>query len=189
MPIPRLQDETAEPQSLHEIRDWHRCVADSLVIHRGEVLRAIRDHSLTAPRFIGLTEEEVHVYFEAQRRELDRLTVLNLVASAEAAIRIDFYRRVKNRLKDTLSRAYRKWFKKLSGKKQLCPDFDEKGILHVLKKSEIMDNQTIGLFRECLQARHWVGHGRFWAKPVTMDRLDPDDVYSRANAVLQALSN
>jgi hypothetical protein len=50
-----------------------------------------------------------------------------------------------------------------------------------------MDNNIVGQYRECLRARHWVGHGRYWARPVEVDRLDPDDVYDRADALLRAM--
>jgi hypothetical protein len=45
----------------------------------------------------------------------------------------------------------------------------------------------VGRYRECLRVRHWLGHGRFWAKPAEVDRFDPDDVYDRANVLLQAM--
>ena len=50
-----------------------------------------------------------------------------------------------------------------------------------------MDNHIVTRYRECLDARHWVGHGRYWDKPVEVDRLDPDAVYDRANALLKAM--
>ena len=131
-----------------------------------------------------MTEIDVDQYHDAQRMELDRLTVLNLVASAEASIRIDYFRRVGDKLKDTLSRAYRAWHKKLSAKKRRRPDFDERGILDVLKGADVLDKHLIGRYRACLAARHWIGHGRYWAKPV---EFDPDDVSRRADELLKAL--
>lgn len=185
MPVPPI-DPTAEPQTLDEILDWHRGIADALISQRATLLNAIRTKAPVSARFVGMTESEIEAYFDAQRRELDRLTVLNLVASAEATIRLDYFGRLK--LKDDLSQKYRAWHKSLSGKKQLRPDFDEGGILDQLKDANVMDNHIIGRFRECLHTRHWVGHGRYWAKPAGVDRLDPSEVYSRANALLTALS-
>ena len=89
MPFPHIDHELAEAQSLDEIREWHRGVADALLDRRASVLVAIRMGSAIAPRFFGMTEAEVDDYHDAQRRELDRLTVLNLVASAEATIKVD----------------------------------------------------------------------------------------------------
>ena len=79
------------------------------------------------------------------------------------------------------------WHKTLSFKKQLRPDFDEGGILEVLKNAQVVDNHLVGRFRECLRLRHWVGHGRYWNKPVEADMLDPDEVADRSDAVLHAL--
>jgi len=187
MPFPLVDHEAAERQSLGAIRDWHRGMIEALVDQRALVLRAIRDGSPVAARFVGRTETDVDTYYDAQRRELDRLTALNLVVSAEATIRNDYARRVRDKGNNPLSQAYQAWHKTLSFRKQLRPDFDEGGILNVLKDSNVMDNHVIGRYRECLKPRHWVGHGRYWAKPVEVDQLDPDDVYDRCNALLQAM--
>jgi hypothetical protein len=187
MPLPALGHPTAELQTLDEVLDWHRGIVDALVDQHASVRGAIRTGAPVAARFVGMTEGEVDAHYDAQRRELDRLTVLNLVASAEASIKVDFFRRVGAKLKDTLSAAYRQWHSTLSATKQLRPDFDDGGILDVLKDAGVMDNHIVGRYRECLRARHWLGHGRYWAKPVEVDRLDPDEVYDRANALLLAL--
>ena len=178
---------TSEPQTLDEIRDWHRNIVDTLVERRASIQQALRHNLAVASRFVGLTEGEVDALYDADRRELDRLTVLNLVASAEGTLRRDYSRRVDKKLKDPLSLAFRKWHKSLSKKKQQRPDFDEGGILDVLKKTQLIDNHIVGRFRECLPARHWVGHGRYWDKPHAVDRFDPVDVYDRAFALLRAM--
>jgi hypothetical protein len=187
MPIPLVDADSGERQTLDGILAWHEGLVEALVEHRAAVVRALRVGAATPNRFVGMTEGDVEAYFDDQRRELDRLTVLNLVASVEASIRIDYFRRVRGRLRDALARAYQEWHSALSGLKQLRPDFDEGGILDVLKQTKVMDNHIIGRFRECLRPRHWVGHGRYWAKPVEVDQLDPIEVYNRAGALLQAL--
>lgn len=178
---------SAEPQTLDEIIDWHRGVVSALAEQRGSVQKAIRAALPVAPRFVGMTESDVDSHYDAQRRELDRLIVLNLVASAEATIKIDYFRRTDEKLKDKLSVAYRNWRKTLSSAKRRRPDFDERGILDVLRDVGVMDNHILGRYRECLRVRHWIGHGRYWAKPAEADQLDPDEVYSRADELLQAL--
>ncbi len=57
----------------------------------------------------------------------------------------------------------------------------------MLKKTGAIDSNIIGQYRECLRARHWVGHGRYWAKPAEVDGLDLEDVFDRADAILRAL--
>lgn len=187
MPVPSSDHPTAEPQTLDEIREWYRDIVEALAGRRGLVQNAIRTGSAVASRFTGMTERDLDAWYDDRRRELDRLTVLNLVASAEAELKIDYFRRVGERRKDPLSRAYQKWDATLSRMKRRRPDFDDGGILDVLKSAHVMDNNVIGKYRECLRARHWVGHGRYWAKPVEVDELDPDDVYNRAAALLQSM--
>ncbi|HUY91765.1 MAG TPA: hypothetical protein VMV10_23685 [Pirellulales bacterium] len=187
MPFPAVVQPSAEPQTLDEILDWHRGIVDALIEQRVSVQTAIRRGLAVAPRFVGMTERDVDIHYDAQRRELDRLTVLNLVASAEATIKLDYFRRVNERLKDSLSRAYREWHNRLSAKQRRRPDFDERGILDVLKGAGVMDNHIVGRYRECLHVRHWLGHGRYWAKPAQVEQLDPDEVFDRANKLLQAI--
>lgn len=191
MPVPRIPT-THEPQTLDEVRDWHGGMVDALVDQRAAVLRAIAEGSFVRPRFVGLAEREVDALYDADRRELDRLTVLNLVASTEGWIKSDFFDRVRRKRadprKDPLSSAYQIWHATLSGRKQLRPDFDEEGLLDVLRTTAV-PNHVISRFRECLPVRHWVGHGRNWDKPNAVDRLDPDDVYDRADALLRAVDS
>ena len=162
-------------------------IVDALVEQRTSIQHAIRHGSAVAPRFVGMTEGEVDAHYDADRRELDRLTVLNLVASAEGTLKVDYFRRVAERRKDTLSSRLSEMAQDALPKKQLRPDFDEGGILEVLKETKVMDNNIIGRYRECLRARHWVGHGRYWSKPVEVDQLDPDEVYDRADAMIRAM--
>jgi len=187
MPIPPVEYRTAERQTLDEIRDWHRGVLEALLMQRGAVLRAINEGSTVASRFAVMTESEVDQYFDSQQRELERLTMLNLVASSEATVTLNYFDRVGRNLKDTLSSAYRNWHKGLSARKQLRPDFDESGILTILKETNVINNNVVGQYRECLQGRHWLGHGRRWDKPIAIDRFDPDDVYDRCDALLRAI--
>jgi hypothetical protein len=187
MPLPPIDFQTAEPQTLDEIREWQRGLIEALIDQRASVLHAIRDGSAIAPRFAGMTEDDVEDYFDAHRRELDRLTVFKLVVSTEATIRDDYARRVRDKGNHPLSKAYQAWHKTLSFVKQRRPDLDESGILDVLKNAHVMDNHIIGRYRESLRPRHWVGHGRYWDKPIEVDQLDPDDVYDRCNALLLAM--
>jgi hypothetical protein len=186
MPLPLVDEDTGERQTLDEILDWRDSVADALVNQRASVLAAIRTGESVPNRYLGMTQSNVDDDFDAQHKELDRLTVLNLVASAEASVRIDYFSRVGEKRKDPLARKYKAWHKNLSANKQLRPDF-EGGILDVLKKENVMDNNIIGNFRECLRPRHWVGHGRYWAKPIEVDELDPLAVYDRAKRLISSL--
>lgn len=173
-------------QTLGEILDWHRGIVEALVAQRGAVLRAARDDWAVPPRFVGMTGQDLDAYYDSQRRELDWLTILNLVASVEATIRVDYFRRVEGKLKDPLAKAYRRWHKTLSHRKRRRPDFDEGGILDEVRGTQLVANPLIGRYRECLRTRHWVGHGRYWPRPVGVNSLDPVRVYDRCRALLEA---
>ena len=41
MPLPPIDPETAEPQTLDEIRDWHRGIVNAVVDQRASVQHAI----------------------------------------------------------------------------------------------------------------------------------------------------
>jgi hypothetical protein len=162
-------------------------MATALVAYRASIQSAIQTGAAVSPQWDGLTPAEVDAQYDLHRQELDRLTMLNLVASGEASITDDFFRRIERRLKDDLSKVYRKWYKNLSKKRRERPSFDEEGILSRMKESGTIDKDVVGRFRECLRVRHWVGHGRRWQKPLELERLDPDDVYERVNTLLQAV--
>lgn len=187
MPLPPIDPAVGERQTLDEIRDWYHGIVEALVDQRAAVLRAVRLAAPVAGRFVGLNEAGIDAHFDAQQQELDRLTILNLVASTEASIKDDYFHRVRRQLRDPLSRAYQDWYKDLPAAKRHRPDFDQGGILEVLRGAHAIDNHIIGRYRECLRPRHWVGHGRNWDTPVEIDRLDLEEVYDRCNALLQAI--
>lgn len=125
MPLAPIVPPSAEPQTLDEVLDWQRGVVDALSDRRAIAKAAILTGVPVAARFIGMGVREIEAFHESELRELARLTVLNLVASAEATIKIDYFRRVRDKQKDALSVAYRDWHKTLSNKKRDRPNFDE----------------------------------------------------------------
>lgn len=81
MPLPTVDQDTGEPQTLNEIRDWYRGVADALIHQRATLHATIRAASFDATLFTYMTEREIDESYDQQQRELERLTILNLVAS------------------------------------------------------------------------------------------------------------
>jgi len=104
----------SERQTLDWIRDWHQSTAAALVAYRASVHMALQTGSAISPLWADLTPAEVDARYDDLRRELDRLTMLNLVTSGEASITDDYFRRIEKKLRDKLSKVYRKWYKKLS---------------------------------------------------------------------------
>ena len=179
----------AEPRTLDEVFAWRSGVSDSLSEHRALILARARRGEAVRGRFLGMNESDVDVYFELQQRDLDRLTIVGLMAAAEAWLRRDYHRRVRHGRKrnDPLSTAYRQFHRGLSGKQKRRPPYDEGGILDALKASGVVDKNIVGRFRECLPVRHWVAHGRADVKPDGLDRLSPVIVYARADELLRAI--
>ena len=66
MPIPRLDEETAEPQTLDEIREWYYGVKDALNEQRVAALHAILHGTPPAPRFVAMTADDVNAYYVTQ---------------------------------------------------------------------------------------------------------------------------
>src|SRR5690242_19569463 len=118
MPHFQVEHPDAERQTLDEIYDWYTGVVESLTAHRRIVLEALNTGATPEPRFVGFRPVDVDRYFEDQRSELDRLTNVNLVGSAEASIRLDVGRRIAGNLGDPLSRSYQAWYKSLPAHKQ-----------------------------------------------------------------------
>jgi hypothetical protein len=67
-----------------------------------------------------MTKEEIIDDFIWQTEELERLVCLNLIASAEATIRIDYLTRVYEKKKDTISRACRALYKQKGARVSLA---------------------------------------------------------------------
>ena len=186
-------DSTAEPQTLSEVWAWQLGVIESVEHHREAIRRATVLGENPGPTFAMMAESEVESHFDALRRNLDRLTVLNLVASAEATIKADYFRRVGEKPRTAgarpLSHAYRALDAALPPPEKHRPPFaGRSGILRALKEAKVIDNHVLGAFGSCLRARHWVGHGRYWGRPAEIDLYPPDEVYRRAEAIVVALS-
>jgi hypothetical protein len=129
-------------------------------------------------RFRGLNRVEVEDAFENQRRELELLTMLGLLATAEAILRNDFERRVARRLKDGLSRKYRTIAKR---KKRTRLDED---LLEILKQE--VTPSIVSDFRGALRLRHWLAHGRYW-HPKLGRPYSAREIVDISKAVVEAL--
>lgn len=87
----------SERQPLDWIRDWYQSTAAALVAYRASVQLAIQTGAAVSAQWDGLTPAEVDAQYDLHRQELDRLTMLNLVASGEASITEDYFRRIEKK--------------------------------------------------------------------------------------------
>jgi hypothetical protein len=149
------------------------------LVFRGQMARRELDVGLGA-RFLGSNESEVDQSFQNQRMELELLTMLVLLTTAEAILRIDFRKRVQKRLKDTLSRKYREIWR--TRKDQVRLDLD---LLEALKE-EVAQLSVVSDFRAALRLRNWLAHGRHW-HPKLGRNYSPGLVFDISRAVVNAL--
>ncbi|HEY3743380.1 MAG TPA: hypothetical protein VGL53_26220 [Bryobacteraceae bacterium] len=127
-------------------------------------------------RFTGLTSSEVHAFFKAQLAELEILVTLEILASTEAALRLDLRRRVSTKRKDPISRRFRAFND---------PDrarLDE-DILEVWAAEASI---KVGEFRGLLKLRNWLAHGRHWLLRLGRD-YKVEDAYRISAALLNAI--
>jgi hypothetical protein len=154
---------------------------------RGRVLRmsgpgggAAESSRAHESRFIGLTGPEVKEFFDAQRNQLERLTMFELLATTEGILRIEFKGRVAARRKDSLSRRFREIHKANGDKVRLDED-----ILGSMKEEGVGAN-VIAAFRGTLKLRHWLAHGRHW-HPKLGRGYALGDVFDIARALIDSI--
>jgi len=104
-----------------------------------------------------MTKEDILNYFSEQKSELENLVSLNIMASVEATIRIDYLNRVYTRKKDPVSRCFRDLHKEKGVKASL-----ENDILKIWKQEQPSCKKAIDNFQQTLKLRHWLAHGRYW---------------------------
>lgn len=132
-------------------------------------------------RFISLTRNEVEEFFELQRRQLELLTMFEILATTEAILRIEVQTRAAQRKKDPLSRLFRKLHKAKGDRVRLDED-----ILSAMKGAGGSPN-VIGAFRGALKLRHWLAHGRHW-HPKLGRGYSPSDVFDISQALINSIS-
>jgi hypothetical protein len=101
-----------------------------------------------------------------------------MLGLVEAALRIDFRLRVKQRRKDSLSRAFRSLRKQAGSKIR----FDDLLDLWVIHHPGV--KRPFSEFRSALHFRHWLAHGRYWDKP-SHGRFDYFAIYTLTEVILK----
>lgn len=165
---------------------WHQFQMALVAEEKGHVLRmfnpgapalAVAELRPHERQFTAFTKEEVEDFFEAQRGRLELLTMFELLATAEAILRIEFGARVTARKKDPLSRRFRKIHKARGDKIRLDED-----ILAPLKEEGV----AVGDFRGTLRLRDWLAHGKYW-QPKLGRAYSPADVFDVVREVVDSI--
>jgi hypothetical protein len=107
-------------------------------------------------RFHGLSDADIQDRLGQDREELDRWTVMMLVASFEATVRTDAQDRIAARTKDDVRKLLRDLHKEHEGRVRL----DD--ILEIWEAHATVAPTVKQSFRTLLKHRHWLAHGRHW---------------------------
>lgn len=137
--------------SISEIVEHHRDCRSALRFYFG------MPYSDPA-RFALLAPSEIDRNLADRLDELDLSQSLVVLAAIEAMFRVDFEKRVNERKRDPLSRAFRK-ISQARGKRV---SFDE-DILETWKASGMIASATVSEIRGAMNLRHWLAHGRYWS--------------------------
>lgn len=134
-------------------------------------------------RFFGLSSADIQDRLLRDREELDRWTVLMLVASFEATLKTDAEDRIRARTRDVVRKPLRDLYEDKEKRKQHVYLGDILPIwqAHVAVSAMVKKN-----LRTLLRHRHWLAHGRHWSNiygPVP----SPPDARGILDDYLQAL--
>ena len=127
-------------------------------------------------RFAGLTRSEVAEFFDEQKDQLNLVTMLEFLSTAEAILRLDFETRVAARKKDSLSRRYR----------QIESDRDKVRLDEDLLDAMAEEGVNVSDFRGALRLRHWLAHGRYWA-PKLGQSYTPQVVFDISKSLIDSI--
>jgi len=155
----------------------------NIAAHYNDVEAALR-HYFADPlaqgnRFAGYTLDQVSEELELRLEEEDRSCALSILATLEAAFRIDYLQRVYKRKKDVLSKEFRALYKAKGTRISL----DE--IFYVWTKHSNAPKRLIGDLRGAFNYRHWLAHGRYW-NPKLGQRYDYDSIYRLADNIFKS---
>ena len=107
---------------------------------------------------IGWTLQMIDEHFELRMDEADALSTLNLLAAAEAALRIDFANRAAKRIKDATPVG-----QEFRAKLALWPRIKlDEDILKTWRDVYPQTAAKVAAFVDALHTRHWLAHGRWW---------------------------
>lgn len=136
----------------------------------------------TDPRFVGLSVHELNRERDDRLFTLDQTCAFVALAALEAGFRTDFHVRCAMRLKDDLSRHFRKIQR---DKRQRISLEDD--ILNGWRDHAAVDKLLLSQLKAALNYRHWFAHGRYYT-PKLGHKYDFTTVYTLAQLIAQSVS-
>jgi hypothetical protein len=152
-------------------------------------LEFARNSALTAGEhspYAAWTDDEVDAHFGRLAHELHQWIVLMLAASFEALFHLDFTARVRKRLKDPVTKGMRRLSTLAKRHKHRRIELDQ--VLDVWNEMQPSARNAIGEFRQLMEYRHWLAHGRYWNQKSGLRSIEPLEAWRRGVAVLAAAS-
>ena len=134
------------------------------------------NNSYLGDRFVGYTPLEIEREMYSVLAEHGRSTSMSILASLEAAFRMDFLQRCYKKQKDPLSRSFRTLYQKKGRHVPLGDIFLQWKSYSTVSRSIISD------LEQAFKYRHWLAHGRYWTQKIGRE-YDYDDIYTLAESI------
>ncbi len=125
--------------------------------------------------FTSLTQKEIEKELEYHLSEVKKDACLNLLASIEAAFRLDYAIRCEEKDKADISRKFRSLF----AENQYWIPLEE-GIFDEWKNVPGIKTATISFLKGAFKYRHWLAHGRYWTLKAGKKKYDFYELYNLA---------
>lgn len=122
-------------------------------------------------RYSGETIDEAR---DRAFAELDMTSSLSVLSSIEAAIRLDYLRRVYGRWRDPLSKSMKSLHQERENSARLEDD-----LIRLWREETNLSKDLLGELVGAFRYRHWLAHGRYW-KPKLGRKYDYPSVFEIA---------
>ena len=154
-----------QEKDLDAVWSWYEDQKLALKLYRNELIDSINNSKPVQERFTALTIAELREYFDESEMELEHLCAFNIISATEALLRIDFYKKVYQKRRSEVARAFREIHKK--GNEISL----ERDILDTWKSIVVECKNDVSDLMGLMRYRHWLAHGRYW-KPKLGMRYD-----------------
>lgn len=158
---------------------------DEIVEYRSDLEESVNLYYKNAKfynKFVLYSQNELLQEKKNRLDELNRNCIFMILSATESLIRIDYEVRVKNRLKDSLSREL----------KTLDKQYDKtyKISIEVLCDTykQYFQGELFSLVKSTFKLRHWLAHGRYWIPKIGKE-YEFDEIYTMAFEVNKLLKN
>jgi hypothetical protein len=153
-----------------------------------EIVSHHQDVELSLTHYFSHVSHQYTIHFERYSKEKlrfrlsenDKSTIFTLLATVEAAFRIDYLQRSYQRKKDRLSKACRELHQQKGSHASL-----EEDILSAWKEHTSVPANLIGDLWSAFKYRHWLAHGRYWV-PKLGQKYDYDSIYGLTEIVFKS---